>query len=116
MPTNLKKFTVILDPEEDGGYSVYCPVLPGCVSQGENRDDALMNIGEAILLVVEVPKENQSPRLPRIETPDLIAKEIRQALEFRRDCGRSMIIETAELRVASDGEPEKQGEKARGKV
>ena len=34
-----KKFTVILDPEDDGSYSVYCPALAGCVSQGEDRNE-----------------------------------------------------------------------------
>ena len=53
------KYTVILDPEEDGGYSIHCPALSGCVSQGENRADALKNIEEAILGVLEVLEEQR---------------------------------------------------------
>ena len=39
-----KKFTVILEPEKTGGYSIHCPTLPGCVSQGGSREEALQNI------------------------------------------------------------------------
>ena len=52
------KFTVILSPEADGGYSVVCPAVPGCVSQGDSLDEALDNIREAILLCLEVRKED----------------------------------------------------------
>ena len=47
------KYTVILERETDGGYVVSVPVLPGCVSQGDTRDEALANIREAIDLYVE---------------------------------------------------------------
>lgn len=42
------KFTVVLEPEEDGGYSVHCSALPGCSSQGDSLEEALDNIREAI--------------------------------------------------------------------
>jgi len=42
------KFTVIMERDEGGGYSVTCPALPGCVSEGETRAAALKNIREAI--------------------------------------------------------------------
>ncbi len=42
------RYLVRLIPEEEGGYSVLVPGLPGCVSQGETRDEALANIREAI--------------------------------------------------------------------
>lgn len=49
-----RKFTVILEKDEvDGGYSVQCLELPGAISQGETRDEALRNIKEAIELVLE---------------------------------------------------------------
>jgi predicted RNase H-like HicB family nuclease len=38
---------VIIEPDETGGYSVSCPSLPGCHSQGETIDEALANIREA---------------------------------------------------------------------
>jgi antitoxin HicB len=47
------RYTVILQREDDGGYVVTVPVLPGCVSQGDTRAEALHNIEEAIELYVE---------------------------------------------------------------
>ena len=44
----VKKFTVILREEPEGGYSAQCVDLPGAISQGENRKEALANIKEAI--------------------------------------------------------------------
>jgi predicted RNase H-like HicB family nuclease len=44
---------VILTPDEDGGFVVECPVIPGCISQGDTRDEALVNIREAIELCLE---------------------------------------------------------------
>jgi predicted RNase H-like HicB family nuclease len=46
-------FTVVLEQEADGGYVVTVPALPGCVSQGDTREEALQNIREAIVLYVE---------------------------------------------------------------
>jgi predicted RNase H-like HicB family nuclease len=43
-----RKFTVILREESEGGYSVQCVELPGAISEGENRKEALANIREAI--------------------------------------------------------------------
>ena len=77
------KFTVVLSPEADGGYSVVCPAVPGCVSQGDSLDEALANIREAILLCLEVRKEEAQP-LP-VETPELVAEEIRACLKDRAE-------------------------------
>ena len=49
---------VIVEAEEEGGYHVYCPSLPGCHSQGETIDEALANIREAIDLFIEDMLEN----------------------------------------------------------
>lgn len=43
-----RKFTVMLSKESVGGYSAWVLELPGCISQGETRDEALTNIREAI--------------------------------------------------------------------
>ena len=55
------KFTVILEPQKDGGFTVSVPALPGCISEGENREEALKNIKEAIELYLEVLKEDGKP-------------------------------------------------------
>jgi predicted RNase H-like HicB family nuclease len=47
------KFTVILDQESDGGNVAIVPTLPGCVSQGDSREEALANIREAAELYIE---------------------------------------------------------------
>lgn len=47
------RYRVMLEPEEDGGYGVWVPALPGCVSQGETREEALANIREAIQCYLE---------------------------------------------------------------
>jgi antitoxin HicB len=41
-------YTVQLDPQKEGGYTVTVPSLPGCISEGETIDEALRNIQEAI--------------------------------------------------------------------
>lgn len=46
-------YTVRLIPEREGGFSVIVPGLPGCVSQGETREEALANIQEALQLYLE---------------------------------------------------------------
>ena len=47
------RYTVILQKEEDGGYVATVPVLPGCVSQGDTREEALKNIEEATEVYLE---------------------------------------------------------------
>ncbi len=42
------EFTVILEECEEGGYTVTCPALPGCVSEGDTHEEALQNVKEAI--------------------------------------------------------------------
>ena len=48
------KFKIILEEAEEGGYVVYVPSLPGCVSQGETKEEALENIREAIEVYLDV--------------------------------------------------------------
>jgi predicted RNase H-like HicB family nuclease len=47
------KYTVIFERERDGGFVVSAPALPGCVSQGDTRAEALANIAEAAELYIE---------------------------------------------------------------
>jgi len=47
------RIKVILEASDDGGYTVYVPSLPGCISEGETAEDALTNIREAIELYLE---------------------------------------------------------------
>ena len=43
----MRRYTVLLYPEEEGGYSVSVPSLPGCVTQGDTVEEALANAQEA---------------------------------------------------------------------
>jgi predicted RNase H-like HicB family nuclease len=47
------KFQVVLEPSDEGGYTVYVPSLPGCISEGDTAEEALANIQEAIELYLE---------------------------------------------------------------
>ena len=55
------KFNVTIDRDEDGVWVVECPAIPGCVSQGATKDEALENIKEAIILCLEVRAEKGMP-------------------------------------------------------
>jgi predicted RNase H-like HicB family nuclease len=50
---SIMKIRVVLEPSEEGGYTAYVPSLPGCISEGEDVQDALANIQEAIGLYLE---------------------------------------------------------------
>jgi predicted RNase H-like HicB family nuclease len=47
------RFKVVLEASDEGGYTVYVPSLPGCISEGETAEEALLNIREAIALYLE---------------------------------------------------------------
>ena len=51
------RFEVVFEPEEEGGYHVYCPLLKGCHSFGETKQEARKNIAEAIELWLESAEE-----------------------------------------------------------
>lgn len=52
------KLSVVLEPSEEGGYTVYVPSLPGCISEGESKDEALKNIREAVELYLEAVEDD----------------------------------------------------------
>ena len=53
------RLKVVLEPSEEGGYMVYVPSLPGCISEGETVEDALTNIREAIELYLEPVEDDE---------------------------------------------------------
>ncbi len=64
------KLKVVLEPSDDGGFTVFVPALPGCISEGESKEDAIKNIREAIELYVE-PVEDDLPLSPEAEQIEL---------------------------------------------
>jgi predicted RNase H-like HicB family nuclease len=64
------KIKIVLEPSEDGGYTVFVPSLPGCISEGNSKDDAVNNIKEAIELYLE-PIEDEMIYTDNSETREL---------------------------------------------
>ncbi|MDO8671305.1 MAG: type II toxin-antitoxin system HicB family antitoxin [Dehalococcoidia bacterium] len=56
------KFTVILEPGEDGKVVANCPTIPGCWSQGKTDDEAIENIKPAIRLCLDVRSQEGLPQ------------------------------------------------------
>ena len=71
----LRRFRVILEPNELGGYTVTVPLLPGCISEGDTRDGALANIREAIELYIESLQADGEP-IPSEETTEETVIEV----------------------------------------
>lgn len=57
MRKTVLEYNAIFQKEDEGGYSVWIPSLPGCASQGETFEEALDNIKEAISLYLVDDKE-----------------------------------------------------------
>lgn len=53
------KLEVILEPAEEGGYTVTCPMLKGCISEGETKKEAIANIQDAIKLYLRAVKKEE---------------------------------------------------------
>jgi len=72
-----KSYTIVLecDPSHRGAYkwSAYCPALPGCVSDGRSRQEALRNIREAIPGYLEAAGKAGIKRSPRVEVVEVVA-------------------------------------------
>ena len=54
------RLRIVLEPSDEGGYTVHVPALPGCISEGESRDEAVVNIREAIELYLDSPQDEES--------------------------------------------------------
>ncbi|HEY3251227.1 MAG TPA: type II toxin-antitoxin system HicB family antitoxin [Ignavibacteria bacterium] len=65
------KIKIVLEPSENGGYTVYVPSLPGCISEGDTKEQAMENIKEAIELYLE-PVEDDMTYPENAETKELI--------------------------------------------
>lgn len=61
------KYRVIIEQDEDGVFVAEVPSLPGCISQGETRAEALRNIQEAIEVYIESLKAHNEPIPPTID-------------------------------------------------
>ncbi len=66
-----KIYKILFEAQEEGGYTVTVPALPGCISEGDTYDEALTNIKEAIALYME---SLQADGLPIPEEKHLVAE------------------------------------------
>lgn len=90
-------YTVILEPEPSGGYSVHCPALPGCVAQGETPDEALDAINSAIQQSLSAWAEDELS--PPADSVDYLGDELYEILAARADDNLPLTCETIEVQV-----------------
>ncbi len=64
------RLKVVLEPSDEGGFTVYVPSLPGCISEGETEEEALANIQEAIALYLE-PVEDDLVEDDRVKVQEI---------------------------------------------
>jgi predicted RNase H-like HicB family nuclease len=67
------KFNVTIDRDEDGVWIVECPSIPGCVSQGQTKAEALNNIKDAIAACLQVRAERGLPLTVETQQVEVIA-------------------------------------------
>jgi predicted RNase H-like HicB family nuclease len=66
-------FLVSIDRDEDGVWVVNCPAIPGCVSQGATKDEAIANVRDAIRACLEVRSERGMPLTVETRQVEVIA-------------------------------------------
>ena len=69
------KYRVLIDQDEDGVFVAEVPSLPGCISQGETREQAIENIKEAIAVYLESLEAHNEPIPPPI-TEELVEVQV----------------------------------------
>jgi len=67
-----RRYTVIFEKEQEGGYHVFCPTLPGCHTQSETIEEGIVNIREAMSLYIDSLVEDGLP----VPVEDILIKPI----------------------------------------
>jgi len=70
----MRTYSIVVDPDPDGGFTVTVPALPGCITQGETIEECLAHAQEAIELYIEdlvasgeaVPEEKEPPQVLKV--------------------------------------------------
>ncbi len=93
----MRGFTIVLSPDPAGGYSVSVPAVPGAISEGDSRDEAIANVRQAIAGVLALM--DQQGREPAPETPESVASEVEKVLGFRAEEGWDLVVETAVIHL-----------------
>jgi predicted RNase H-like HicB family nuclease len=74
MDTPMHTYSIVLDPDPDGGYTVTVPALPGCITEGDTVDECRAHAEEAIALYIEelvargepIPEEREHPQVLQV--------------------------------------------------
>ena len=74
MGPSMRTYSIVVDPDPDGGFTVTVPALPGCITQGESIEECLAHAQEAIELYIEdlvasgepIPEERQPPQVLKV--------------------------------------------------
>ena len=61
------KLKIVLEPSDEGGFTAFVPTLPGCISEGANKENAVKNIREAIDLYLEPVEDDLALSAEQIE-------------------------------------------------
>lgn len=61
------KYRIVIEKDEDGAFVVECPSLPGCISQGKTKEEAIRNIKDAMTGYLESLKKHDEPIPPPME-------------------------------------------------
>jgi antitoxin HicB len=69
-------YKCIFEPQEDGGFTVTAPSLPGCISEGDTYEEAVANIREAIAAWIEVSREYGDDLPPSDVAVELVSVEV----------------------------------------
>ena len=68
------RFVVTIDRDEDGVWVVECPSIPGCVSQGTTKEEALHNVKDAIVACLAVRSERGIPLTVETQQIEVVAQ------------------------------------------
>lgn len=64
-------YRIVLDPQEEGGYTVTVPSLPGCISEGDTKEEAIENIKDAIRGYLVVYERKLKKEFPEAQIIDI---------------------------------------------
>jgi antitoxin HicB len=74
MDTPMRTYSIVLDPDPEGGYTVTVPALQGCITEGDTVEECIANAEEAIALYIEeltaqgeaIPEEREHPQVLQV--------------------------------------------------
>ncbi len=90
-----KGYTVILSPDPQGPWTAICPSMPGAVTEGASREEALSAMAGVMVAWLDIARREGFDALP--ETPQLVADAVAHVLDDRAEEGWDLECETTTL-------------------